>query len=417
MTSLAWGNVRDWSVVAGADLELGVLVADGVPGPPDDRRHARGQRDPPGRPALRLRRALDRWSRCTCRPSAASSSRWRLGAGLRAEWVTYEYDNRMLDGNTDDHGVPCTPSGLPLQPAGRPHRSLLRLDAEARAVARHHARARRVRERDAGIPPAGNDGALPAAAHAAGRGPRARGARLARTRAQGLVATGRFRAGRCSTWTSSGVILRESNGFYVANGRTTHRGVEYDLRWRPLPSLEFAAAGTYARHRYDFSRQVDGGETIEAGNDMDTAPREIGRYGILWRPRGAVEVEAEWMMVGDYWLDAANEHRYSGYGLLNLRGLWRLAPRWTTAAARSRTRSTFATPTAPTMRSAPIAISRAGRARCSRRSPGPCSSRRRALAGEAGPGRLRRPDATPPSAAAPPRTSAGTPRATPPRRR
>ncbi len=104
----------------------------------------------------------------------------------------------------------------------------------------------------------------------------------------------------------SGVILRESNGYYVANGRTTHRGVEYDLRWRPLASLELSAAGTYARHRYDFSRQVDGGETIKAGNDMDTAPREIGRYGVDWRPRQALEFEAEWMTVGDYWLDAAN---------------------------------------------------------------------------------------------------------------
>ena len=63
------------------------------------------------------------------------------------------------------------------------------------------------------------------------------------------------------------VILREANGYYVANGRTTHRGVEYDLRWRPLASLELSAAGTYARHRYDFSRQVDGGETIKAGDE------------------------------------------------------------------------------------------------------------------------------------------------------
>jgi iron complex outermembrane receptor protein len=37
------------------------------------------------------------------------------------------------------------------------------------------------------------------------------------------------------------------------------------------------------------------------------------------------------MVVGDYWIDAANLHRYSGYGLVNLRGLWQFAPRWTTA--------------------------------------------------------------------------------------
>jgi outer membrane receptor protein involved in Fe transport len=126
----------------------------------------------------------------------------------------------------------------------------------------------------------------------------------------------------------TGVILREANGYNVANGRTTHRGVEYDLRWRPSDSLELAAAGTYALHRYDFSRRVDGGETIERGNDIDTAPRELYRFGLGWRPTQAIDVEAEWLVVGDYWLDAANEHRYAGHELLNLRAAWQAASNW-----------------------------------------------------------------------------------------
>jgi iron complex outermembrane receptor protein len=128
-----------------------------------------------------------------------------------------------------------------------------------------------------------------------------------------------------------GVILRESNGYDVANGRTSHRGVEYDLRWSVLPTLELAVTGTYARHTYDFSRPVDGGEKIVEGNDIDTAPRDIHRVGLGWRPTQALDFEAEWMAVGDYWLDAANEHRYAGHQLLNLRGLWRPVPRWTLA--------------------------------------------------------------------------------------
>jgi len=35
------------------------------------------------------------------------SPRWSLAAGLRAEYVRYDYDNRMLAGNTDENGVPC----------------------------------------------------------------------------------------------------------------------------------------------------------------------------------------------------------------------------------------------------------------------------------------------------------------------
>jgi len=39
------------------------------------------------------------------------SPRWSLAAGLRAEYVRYDYDNRMLAGNTDENGVPCGTTG------------------------------------------------------------------------------------------------------------------------------------------------------------------------------------------------------------------------------------------------------------------------------------------------------------------
>jgi outer membrane receptor protein involved in Fe transport len=329
MTSLAFGNVRDWSIIAGADLELGHATLEEY------------QKDPTtdGSPPANAIRPAGLHYDYDVHSSVASLyvqaerrfwSRFRIGAGLRAEWVTYEYDNRMLDGNTDDQGRPCAPSGcLYSRPADRTDHFYdwtpkLSLSYEI------------------------NPGLVAYTTAAQGFRPPEmtelyrlqRGQQVADLEPEELDS---LELGLKGSWSRvefalawfdmdrSGVILRESNGYYVANGRTTHRGVEYELRWRALPSLELAAAGTYARHQYDFSRQVEGGETITTGNDMDTAPREIGRYGILWRPYEAVEVEAEWMTVGDYWLDASNEHRYSGYGLLNLRGLWHFAPRWTTA--------------------------------------------------------------------------------------
>ena len=36
-------------------------------------------------------------------------------------------------------------------------------------------------------------------------------------------------------------------------------------------------------------------------------------------------------MVGEYWVDAANAHRYGGHELLNLRALWQVTPRWSAA--------------------------------------------------------------------------------------
>ena len=42
------------------------------------------------------------------------------GAGVRVEYVGYDYDNHMLAGNTDENGVPCAPvSCLYSRPADR----------------------------------------------------------------------------------------------------------------------------------------------------------------------------------------------------------------------------------------------------------------------------------------------------------
>jgi iron complex outermembrane recepter protein len=329
MTSLAWGNVSDWSVITGVDLELGYSTLKEF------------QENPTtgGSPAANAIRPAGLHYDYDVHSSVESLyvqaerrflSRFRIGAGLRAEWVTYEYDNRMLDGNTDDQGTPCTPVGcLYSRPGDRTDHFYdwtpkLALSWEITPELVAYANAAQ--------------GFRPPEMTELYR--LQRNQQVADLKPEELDS---LELGLKGSWPQvdfalalydmdrSGVILRESNGYYVANGRTTHRGVEYDLRWRPFPSLELAAAGTYARHRYDFSRQVDGGESIKAGNDMDTAPREIGRYGIDWRPRADLELEAEWMRVGDYWLDAANLRRYSGYGLLNLRGLWQFAPRWTTA--------------------------------------------------------------------------------------
>src|SRR5262245_9602771 len=44
---------------------------------------------------------------------------WSLEAGLRLEYARYDYDNRMIDGNTDENGVPCPGGCLYSRPADR----------------------------------------------------------------------------------------------------------------------------------------------------------------------------------------------------------------------------------------------------------------------------------------------------------
>ena len=52
------------------------------------------------------------------------------------------------------------------------------------------------------------------------------------------------------------------------------------------------------------------------------------RAVLEFRPLPEVAAEAEWLVVGDYFVDAANAHRYAGHELLNLRARWEFVPRW-----------------------------------------------------------------------------------------
>jgi iron complex outermembrane receptor protein len=326
LASLGWGNVRDWSIVAGADLEFAYSTLKEYQDHPTTG-------GPPAAITIRpagLHYDYDVHSRSASVHLQAERQLpggWRVAAGVRSQWISYQYDNRMLDGNTDDQGQPCLPSGcLYTRPADRTDH----FDAwSPRLAVTYEITPRLIAYAN------GTEGFRPPEMTELYR--LQRGQSVADLKPEQL---GSVEVGLKGSWRPvgfalalydmrrTGVILRDANGYNVANGRTTHRGIEYDLRWRPAATVEFAAAGSYAIHRYDFSRQVDGGETIRAGNDMDTAPRQTGSYTVAWRPTGAIEAELQWLVVGPYWLDAANEHRYAGHELLNLFGRWRFAPYW-----------------------------------------------------------------------------------------
>ena len=80
---------------------------------------------------------------------------------------------------------------------------------------------------------------------------------------------------------------------------------------RRSTQLSATLSGTFARHEYEFSPAIEGGETITEGNDVDTAPRELLRAAMEYRPLPKLSAEAEWLKVGEYWLDASNAHRYA----------------------------------------------------------------------------------------------------------
>ena len=124
------------------------------------------------------------------------------------------------------------------------------------------------------------------------------------------------------------VILRDSEGFNVSGGRTRHQGVEFEGEWAFAPDWLLSAAGTHAKHEYRFTAVVDQGEQITAGNDIDTAPRDIHSLR-LRRSSALLDAELEWLWVGPYWANAANTARYGGHDIGNLRLTASPGKRWT----------------------------------------------------------------------------------------
>ena len=252
---------------------------------------------------------------------------FKLTLGARGEWVAYTYDNRLIAGNTRDDGTTCGASGcLYSRPADRkdgfanftPKAALSYGFAGSQLLYVNAARGYRAPDtselyrlqRQQNIASLGSE--------------RIDSLELGW---RGQLGTLRY-ALAGFTMKKDNVILRDSTGFNISNGRTKHHGVQYELDWAALPTLSFSLAGTVAKHQYDFSRTIDGGEAVVAGRDVDTAPRQIRNARMAWRPVEKASFELQWQHVGRYFADAGNQRPYAGHDVLDLRGSWRLAPAW-----------------------------------------------------------------------------------------
>ena len=257
------------------------------------------------------------------------AQRWKATAGARLEYVDYDYDNRMLAGNTRDDGTACGAAGcLFNRPADRSDDftnftsklGLSYLLTENHALYVTGARGYRAPDTS----------------------------ELYRLQRQQTVAEldaerlDSIEAGARGTFGPLGyslaafkmkkdnVIFRDSNGFNVSDGKTDHEGIEYEFNWLPLDTLSLSAGGTYAKHTYAFDRAVDGGETIVSGRDVDTAPRHVNTARLAWQFLPVANAELEWQSVGRYFVDASNANEYPGHDLLNLRVGWKVRDNWST---------------------------------------------------------------------------------------
>ncbi len=241
-----------------------------------------------------------------------------LTAGLRAEYLAYDYNNRMLDGNTRDDGSECGYGGcLYTRPSDRSD-SFTNLSPELglrfNLDDSHYIYFRAARGY---------------------RAPQAtelyrlqKGQTVADLASETLDSIELGINGVTENFsyelTTYGMrkgnfIFRDANGFNVSDGKTRHLGFETLLNWQASESLSVSANLSWAQHLYDFNRDLGNGEIILEGNEVDTAPPWLGGLRFNWQASGQTAIEAEWLYQGGYFLDAANAHRYPGHTLFNLR--------------------------------------------------------------------------------------------------
>lgn len=241
------------------------------------------------------------------------SEKWFLTTGLRFEYINYDYDNKLSVGNARDDGTTCGFGGcLYNRPADR---------EDSFSEFRPH-----VGLRYAFYP----DHSLWMNLSRGFRAPQA--TELYRLQRQqditdldseqldslelgirGKISLVRYEVA-AFYMKKDNFIFRDSNGLTVDNGKTTHAGIEIGAHWQLSEDFDLSANFTFAQHEYDFT---DG--SILEGNDIDTAPHDLGSVALGWMPLENTRVELEWVHLGEYYLDPANANEYEGHDLLHLR--------------------------------------------------------------------------------------------------
>jgi len=254
------------------------------------------------------------------------SERLTLGAGLRVDHIAYDYNNRMLTGNTRDDGTACGFGGcLYSRPADRrddftnvaPKLSLNYRISDANSLYASLARGFRA-------PQATELYRLQS------------GQEVADLDSERVDAF-EFGLRRIQEQVSTDVALfamkkrdsvyRDADGFNVTGGRSEHYGVELSLDWQLAADWSLSLDGSYARHRYDFDVVASRGETFVSGRDVDTSPRWLGSLELQFVPSDRFNAALQLTSIGKYYLDAENRFDYPGHSIANLRAGFRLSSR------------------------------------------------------------------------------------------
>jgi iron complex outermembrane recepter protein len=236
--------------------------------------------------------------------------------GARYEWLSYDYDNQMIDGRTKDDGTPCGFGGCRFnRPADRddsftnfsPKLGLVHRFSDSRQLYAQLASGFRAPE------------ATELYRLQAGQSVNNIDSEEIESIELGFRGSSNNLSYDLSVYTmrKDNFIFRDADRNTVDNGETSHRGVELTLQWQVSPTLSSNVFFSYARHEYENNPALTRDDI--SGNDIDTAPKTMGSVNLAWQPRQSLRAELEWVHLGEYYTNPQNTTKYEGHDLLNLR--------------------------------------------------------------------------------------------------
>jgi outer membrane receptor protein involved in Fe transport len=248
----------------------------------------------------------------------AVDERFSIAAGLRLDYIAYDYDNRMLDGNTRDDGTPCGFGGcLYSRPADR--------SDSFTNFAPKVTLSYRFSDTVSGYGSLSRGFRAPQATELYRLQSGQEVADLKSERIESFEVGVRQITGDLSldlayfAMSKRGSVYRDAEGFNVTGAASLHRGVEAAVDWQFADAWSLALNATYARHTYDFDAVALRGETFVSGRDVDTAPRWLGSLELRFAPSARFDAALQLASIGKYYLDAENRFDYPGHTIANLR--------------------------------------------------------------------------------------------------
>ena len=244
--------------------------------------------------------------------------------GLRYEFLEYDYDNRMIDGNTAADGSSCSASAF--NPSGtcrysRPGDSTDDFDNFSLQLGWIH-------DLD-------DQSQFFSNMSLAFRAPQA--TELYRLQQNQQVADLEseemdsfevgYRASRGNmSYTVAAYFMQKDNVIFqdsgrnnVDNGKTEHKGLELNSLFTLADDWSLSLTASYARHTYESNIAPRGVSVLLDGKDIDTAPKLVANGKLNWQINDNSNLNLEWVHMDKYWMDESNTHEYEGHDLFNLR--------------------------------------------------------------------------------------------------